>query len=279
MSKNIEQLLNSLGITDTNLVEAILSETESPESVDKALKAAQSYAKPFIESEFNTKLDSERKTWKGKYFQTAARDANKEFGNKLTNAEMEEIISDPANEGNTYQAVIKAIKSKTTNSGDNVELQKMLDLANGKLADFERQIPEIETKYKTQYQNEINQFKIDGVVSRKLIEILTGKTAMDPTKAAELLKGQLSKRALLKLKDDGNIGLYDLVNNDSPLKKNETTLETFEGLVEGLVSDYGLAAKSKGTEQKDYGNNNNNQQHNNTQPTGLAAKLAAVTSE
>lgn len=279
MSKNIEQLLNSLGITDTNLVEAILSETESPESVDKALKAAQSYAKPFIESEFNTKLDSERKTWKGKYFQTAARDANKEFGNKLTNAEMDEIISDPANEGNTYQAVIKAIKTKTTNSGDNAELQKMLDLANGKLADFERQIPEIETKYKTQYQNEINQFKIDGVVSRKLIEILTGKTAMDPSKAADLLKGQLSKRALLKLKDDGNIGLYDLVNNDSPLKKNETTLETFEGLVEGLVSDYGLAAKSKGTEQKDYGNNNNNQQNNNNQPTGLAAKLAAVTAE
>lgn len=279
MSKNIEQLLNSLGITDAKLVEDILSETESPESVDKALKAAQSYAKPFIESEFNTKLDSERKTWKGKYFQTAARDANKEFGNKLTNAEMEAIINDPENEGNTYQAVIKAIKAKTTNSGDNAELQKMLDLANGKLADFERQIPEIENKYKTQYENELNQFKIDGVVSRKLIEILTGKTAMDASKAAELLKGQLSKRALLKLKDDGNIGLYDLVNNDSPLKKNETTLETFEGLVEGLVSDYGLAAKSKGTEQKDYGNNNNNQQQQNTQPTGLAAKLAAVTSE
>ncbi len=99
---------------------------------------------------------------------------------------------------------------------------------------------------------------------------------MSASKAADLIRGQLSQRALIKLKDDGNIGLYNLANENEHLKKNDTTLYSFESLVDDIVTEFDLAKKSTGTERKPLPTGNEPTDKPNG-ATGLAAKLAAVT--
>jgi hypothetical protein len=280
MSKNIENLLKALGIEDvTELSASLLSDEENPETLDAILKSAQSYSKPFIESELSGKFNEERKSLKGKYLKEGLLKANKAFGGALTNKEIDDVLNDPANDGKTYDVAIELLKTKVSNKlgTSEHELQKMLDTANGKLLEYETKLPELETKYKNEATEAINKFKLDGVITEKLLKVLDGKTSIAPTAVAELIRGQLSNKALLRLKEDGNIGLYDLVNTDTPLKKNDTTLQTFEGLVDDLVENFGLGKKSNGTEHKQA--QTGQQQQNDkiqTGATGLAAKLASV---
>jgi len=279
MSKKIDLLLKSLGVENTEeAVSSLLSDDDNNDIVDTLLKQAQSYAKPFLEPEFNNKLNEDRKTYKGKYFKDALNKANKTFGNVLTSKEIDEIFNDPKNDGNTLDVAIEAIKEKYSSKtgATESEMQKMLDSANQKLQEYEKSIPELESKYKTQYEQAIHDFKLDGVVSTKLVEFLQGKTNIDPVKAANLLKGQLSQRAKLKLKEDNNIALYDLLNDSTPLKKNETTLQTFDGLVDGLIDEFGLRKTGEDPRRQPLPNNGNEPTPKETSATGLAAKFSQV---
>jgi uncharacterized protein YggU (UPF0235/DUF167 family) len=280
MSKKLEKLLESLGVVDAeNVVAQLLADDDNIEIIDSVLKASQSYAKPFIESELNGKFNDERKSLKGKYLKEALLKANKAFGTPLTNKEVEDVLNNPENEGKTYDVAIELLKEKASKKSGSTEteLQAMLDIANGKISEFESQIPELETKYKNQYEEAINKFKLDGKLNEQILKVLDGKTSIPVQKAAELIMGQLSKKAQLRLKEDGNIALFDALK-DEPLKKNDTTLQTFEGLVGDLVEEYGLAKKSEGTERKPIPTET---QKTNTPPaigaTGLAAKMAQVT--
>lgn len=249
MSTNLKDLLAKLGIKDEDgkILESLTSETPNSEAVQQVLKASQDYSKPFLESEFSTKLDSERKTWKGKYFQDAARQANKEFGSKLTNKEIEDIISDPANEGQTYQAVISAIKAKSTDTGDKAELQKMLDAANGKISEFETKLKDTEAKHKADFDNYVKTGKMTAALEAKLTSILQGITSMPAAKAAQLLKDPLTKKALIKLNDAGELELYDPANPETKLKKNDTEFQKLDDLVKDLAAEYELpTAQSNG---------------------------------
>lgn len=282
MSKNIENLLKALGIEDvTDLSASLLSDEENQETLDAILKSAQQYSKPFIESELSGKFNDERKSLKGKYLKEGLLKANKAFGGALTNKEIEDVLNDPANDGKTYDVAIELLKTKVSNklgTSEN-ELQKMLDTANGKISEYESQIPQLEAKYKNEATEAINKFKLDGVVTDKLLKVLDGKTSIPATAAAELIRGQLSNKALLRLKEDGNIGLYDLANSDTPLKKNDTTLQTFEGLVDDLVNTYGLAKKSNGSETKQATTTQTQTDNIKTGATGLAAKMASVVAQ
>ena len=281
MSNNVKTLLKSLGVTDETIIEALIGDADSQPSREAALKAAQTYARPFIETELNAKFNDERKTYKGKYFKDMLGKANKVFGSPLTNKEIEDIINDPENEGRNYDVALDALKEKVTakTGAKDSELQKMLDIANGKISDFEAKIPEIESTWQKKYEADISAFKLDGVVSKRLAEYLSGKTAMDAGKAADLLRDKLGKKAFMKLKEDGSLGLFDLKNNDVPLKRNETTLETFEGLVDGLVSEYGIGAKSKGTHSQQTGQTQHQVSDGTGQKinSGLGARMADVT--
>jgi len=249
MSANLKDLLNKLGVKDEDgaIYEALTSETPNSDAVQSILKASQDYSKPFLEADFSTKLDTERKTWKGKYFQDAARQANKEFGSKLTNKEIEDIIADPANEGQTYQAVISAIKAKTTNTSDSKQLQDMLDAANGKLSDYEKKFQEQEEKHKADFDNYVKTGKMTAALESKLTSILQSITSMPASKAAQLLKDPLTKKALIKLNDAGELELFDPSNPETKLKKSDTEFQTLEGIVKDLAAEYELpTAESKG---------------------------------
>ena len=253
MSKKIAELLKSLGIVNVEeTVQQLTSEEETPTLITDILKQAQTYARPFVESELKDGFNNERKTLKGKYLKEALTKANKLFGTPLTNKEIEEVLNDPDNEGQTFDKGMELLKEKVTSKtgASETELQKMLDTANAKLNEYEQQIPELEKKYKSDAERTIAQFKLDGVVSQKLLQILDGKTAMPASKAAELIRGQISSRAALKLREDGNISLYKLGTEDEPLKKNDTTLYSFEALVDDVVNEYGIAKKSEGTERR-----------------------------
>lgn len=284
MSKKLENLLKSLGVVNVEETIAQLnSEEDTPNLVPDILKAAQSYARPFVESELKDGFNKERGALKGKYLKEALNKANKLFGTPLTNKEIDDVLNDPENEGQTFDKAMELLKEKVTSKtgASETELQKMLDTANAKLSDYEKQIPELENKYKTEAEKTIAQFKLDGVVSQKLLQILDGKTTMPAAKAAELIRGQITSRAALRLKEDGNIGLYKLGTEDEPLKKNETTLYSFDALVDDVVNEFDLAKKSAGTEKKPAGNGGGGEKDNNGGRVpvsgGLANAMANVT--
>lgn len=283
MSKKLTELLKNLGVenVEDTLANLLNDEYDNAELVPQILKNAQTYSKPFLETEFNEKFNNERTTLKGKYLKEALLKVNKTFGTPLTNKEIDEVIANPENTGKTFDVAVDLLKEKVstkTGTSEN-ELQKMLDSANSKIQDYEAQIPTLETKYKNEYEQAINKFKVDGVVSNKLLKILEGKTTIPVEKAIKIIKNELSEKAILKLKEDGNISLYDLANSDVPLKKNETTLQDFEGLINDIVEDLGMSKQSNGTTQLQ---TNTQQQNNNTQEVkehagkGLAEKMATL---
>lgn len=279
MSKKLVQLLESLGVDDTeNVVKSLLAEDDNNDVIDTILTASQSYAKPFLETEFNDKFKVERGQLKGKYLKEALLKANKTFGSPLTNKDIEDVLNDPSNDGKTYDVAIELLKEKASKKvgATETELQSMLDLANEKINGYETQIPELETKYKKEAEDAINKFKLDGVVTTQLLKVLDGKTSIPAAKAAELLMGKLSQKAKLQLKEDGNLELLDIVDG-TLLKKDGTKIQTFEGVVNELLDEYGLVKKSEGTDRKPIDTPDNK----NTIPaigaTGLAAKMAQVT--
>ena len=252
MSVNLKELLTKLGVKDEDgkILESLTSETPNSDAVQLVLKASQDYSKPFLELDFNTKIDSERKTWKGKYFQDAARQANKEFGNKLTNSEIEDIMADPANEGKTYQAVISAIKAKTTSSGDTAQLQEMLDKANGKIGEYETKMNELQTKHKEEFDNYVKTGKLNSKLKDKLISIVKQHTSMDAAEAADFVQMKINQRASLKLNDQDEIDLFDLNNPESKLRKSDTEFQTLEGLATEIITNAKLpTAQSNGVQK------------------------------
>lgn len=281
MSANLTALLSALGVQDPDTIAAaILSDAPADEAVQSVLKGAQQYARPFIEGEYNERMKTERGQWKGKYMKEALLKANKTFGSVLTNKEIDDILNDPANEGQSIDAALTALKEKASDKSGmpEVELQRMLDTANAKIAEFEARIPEIESAAERKARETIEQFKRDGVVTTELMKALNDKVD-NPGKVAELIKAQLERSAVIRLKDDGTIGLYDPKNPDSPLKKNETTLQTFDGLVVDTVDYYGLTKKSNGTTRQPLpaaGGGPAEPTAPKNGATGLEAKLAQV---
>lgn len=279
MSNKVKELLQNLGVenVDETLAELLNDESQNETVISDILKVAQTYAKPFLETEFNEKFNNERTTLKGKYFKDALLKANKTFGNKLTNKEIEEILNNPENAGKTIDVALEVLKEKVSEKTgvSESQLQQMLDSANAKIQEYEAQIPTIESKYKTEYENELNKFKIDGVVSTKLVKILEGKTTIPVEKAMKIIKNELSEKAILKLKEDGNLALYDIAKPDSLLKKNDTAIQDLDSLVLSIVDDLGMTKQSNGTQQVNTATQTTQQQQ--TQPTsstGLEAKLA-----
>lgn len=281
MSKNLDNLLIHFGIEATEvetIKQALLSDGDADDAIQIVLKGAQSYAKPFIDGEYQEQIKKERGTYKGKYLKEALLKANQVFGNALTNKEIDDILNDPANQGKNIDVALEALKTKVSSKSDTpeAELQKMLDVANNKIHELETTIPKIKEEAELSAKQAVEKFKLDGVVTTKLLQVLSDKVD-NPAKIAELLKGQLSAKAMLKLKEDGNIGLYDIANPDTPLKKNETTLHSFEGLIDEMVNDYGLSKKSNGTTKVVLGGNEPTKPNEiKTGASGLEAKLAQL---
>jgi hypothetical protein len=249
MSKNLKNYLASLKVQNIDqLVEALLADDDRPEDVQTCLRAAQEYSKPFLEADFNAKMNDERKTWKGKYFKDAAQKVNKIFGNKLTSAELEDVMKDPENDGKTFDAVVDAIREKVSikTGTSETELQKMLDAANGKISEYEQKLIDTEKKYKEDFDNYVKTGKLTATLQTKLVKILQGVTSMPAEKAAKLLMDPLTKKALIKLNDSEDIELFDLTNPETKLRKSETEFQTLENVVKELAEEYELPKIASG---------------------------------
>lgn len=249
MSKNLKAYLEALKVENIDeLVEALLSEDDKPDAVQTALKKSQDYARDFLEGEFNERTNSERKTWKGKYFKEAAQKVNKIFGSKLTNSELEKVMNDPENEGKTFDAVVDSIRAKVSEKTgtSEAELQDMLDKANGKISEYDQKIIDLEAKHKADFDEYVRSGKLTTALKSKLVSILQSHTSMNAEKAAELLKEPLMKRALIKLNDRDELDLFDPAKPDTKLKRSETELETLEGIVKQLATEYELPKAASG---------------------------------
>lgn len=289
MSVNIKKVLELMNVENVDeLAETLMNGTElNQEAIDTILKASQGYARPFVESELNAKQAEERKTWKGKYFKESALKVNKIFGAVLTNAEIDEILKDPANEGQTYDAVIAAIKDKATESMTPKELaeyKKMIDTQSAKLADYEEKMQSLESEYEKKFEDRLNQTKLDAALDSELLSVLPKLTSVSPQVAAKLVKTLIGDKAVLKLGSDEKLSLFDPKNPDSPLKKSGTELYKFNDLISDIVTEAELPAIKSGGSGG--GNQHQQQQHQqepnkNLNPAaksaqGLADAVAAL---
>ena len=278
MSKKLKALLENFGVENIDEVYNALmdDETDNQEVLDSVLSGAQKYARPFIESELSTSFNEERKSHKGKYMKEAVLLANKEFGSVLTNSEIEKVMSDPANKDKTINAVFKALKDKamSKDGSEPNEIKNMLDLANEKIQALELERDSIEGKYKSQYEADLSQYKLDGVLGSELVRALEGKTSISSAKAAKIIEKEIKDRAILRLGQDGKINLFDKANENSPLKKSDTQVYGFDSLVEDIANDFELIQKSNGGERFE---GSGHKQEPKKEYTGLAAKMAAIT--
>ena len=278
MSKKIKQLLHTLGVENVDeTFDALMVEDDNNEVIETVLGSAQTYARPFLESEFNTKEAEARKGYKGKYMREAFNIANKEFGNVLTSKEIDDVLLNPANKDKSTSALFALLKTKAVNKDTTpaAEIEQMLNNANQRIQDLETEKNSLEENYKTKLTSEINKYKLDGKLSAELIRILDGKTTIPAAKAAEFVKSQLSQRAILKLRDDQNIDLFEIENEEAPLKKSPTQLYKLDEIVMDITNEYGLVQKSHGSDQIPGGD-----PKPNTPPklSGLAAKMEAAIS-
>jgi len=278
MSKKIKQLLQTLGVENVDeTFDALLIDDDNNEVIETVLGSAQTYARPFLESEFNTKEAEARKGYKGKYMREAFNIANKEFGNVLTSKEIDDVLLNPANKDKSTSALFALLKTKAVNKDTTpaAEIEQMLNNANQRIQDLETEKNSLEENYKTKLTSEINKYKLDGKLSAELIRILDGKTTIPAAKAAEFVKSQLSQRAILKLRDDQNIDLFEIENEEAPLKKSPTQLYKLDEIVMDITNEYGLVQKSHGSDQIPSGD-----PKPNTPPklSGLAAKMEAAIS-
>jgi len=278
MSKKIKQLLQTLGVENVDeTFDALLIDDDNNEVIETVLGSAQTYARPFLESEFNTKEAEARKGYKGKYMREAFNIANKEFGNVLTSKEIDDVLLNPANKDKSTSALFALLKTKAVNKDTSsaAEIEQMLNNANQRIQDLETEKNSLEENYKTKLTSEINKYKLDGKLSAELIRILDGKTTIPAAKAAEFVKSQLSQRAILKLRDDQNIDLFEIENEEAPLKKSPTQLYKLDEIVMDITNEYGLVQKSHGSDPIPGGD-----QKPNTPPklSGLAAKMEAAIS-
>ena len=294
MSKTLLKFLNSIQFPDAEATVAILiADDENPEVVQKLLKQAQVYAKPFVETELNDIHSKDRATWKGKYFKEALGKINKGFKNLLTNKEIEDIMEDPANEGKTFDAVVDVLVAKAgEKSGkSDSEIKIMLDKANAENEELKGKLTATEAKHIADFENFKRTGKITAKLEKTLVEYLTKKTSMNATKAAELLKDKLMQRALIDINDKDELELLDPSSTPDKrvlLKKDETTLQTLEGLVDQLATEYELPKIESGGGKNVATGGQQQQQQQKQDPTdkfantalpkaqGLAAALATA---
>lgn len=243
MSKNLKKLLETLGVDNVDeTLTILLDENENNETVDAVLKASHNYSKPFLESDFNERLNNDRKTYKGKYLKEALLKANKEFGSPLTNKEIETILDNPDNAGKNYDVAFAELKAKvmTRTGASEAELQAMLDTANNKLQEYDTRIKTMEQEHKAAFDEYVKTGKLNTKLKEKLVSFLQSRTSMSADKAAELLKEPLMKKALIKLNDSDELELYDPKSPETKLKKSETELMKIDELISGLCDEYEL---------------------------------------
>ena len=280
MSKKLKKLLEKLNIENVDEVLAkINADDDSDEIIDTLLTKAQGYAKPFLEAEFNAKIKDERHASKGKGMKEALNIANETFGNILSNKEIEDVMKDPANEGKTINAAMKLIKEKISEKTgkSEPELQKMLDLANGKVSEYETKMNEMQAKFEKDLASGISAVKLKAVLNDKLISILPKYTNMPPAKAAKLISNAISEKAHLSLKGEDDISLHDVLDNAIPLKKNATELQTFEGLVSDIAKEYELpVAQSPGVRKIETNRRDENQDDNKPKISENASAMLAA---
>jgi hypothetical protein len=88
-------------------------------------------------------MSDERKSMKGKYFKEMVQKFNKQFGNLLTSGEIDKILSNPENQGQTFDAVIASIHAKAIEQlspKESAELRQMLDAANAEKNTLKEQL-------------------------------------------------------------------------------------------------------------------------------------------
>ena len=281
MSKKLKALLENLKVENVEETYNALmdDETDNEEILDSILKGAQSYARPFIENELSANFSEERKSHKGKYMKEAVLIANKTFGGVLTNSEIEKILSAPENKDKTIDAVFNALKEKAISKADTpadvAEIKNMLELSNKKYSELEDKYNNLDTTLKSQYEKDLNDHKLNGVLGSELVRALEGKTSISATKAAKIIEKELKDRAILRLGQDGKINLFDKSNENSPLKKSDTQVYGFDSLVEDIANDFELIQKSNGGAK--FVNGQNVDSEPKKELTGLAAKMAAIT--
>jgi len=282
MSKKLKALLENFGVENIDEVyDALMDdETDNQEVLDSVLSGAQKYARPFIESELSANFSDERKSHKGKYMKEAVLIANKTFGGVLTNSEIEKILSAPENKDKTIDAVFNALKEKAISKADTpadvAEIKNMLELSNKKYSELEDKYNNLDTTLKSQYEKDLNDHKLNGVLGSELVRALEGKTSISATKAAKIIEKELKDRAILRLGQDGKINLFDKSNENSPLKKSDTQVYGFDSLVEDIANDFELIQKSNGG-AKFGANGGAPKDEPKKELTGLAAKMAAIT--
>lgn len=249
---NLKKVLQSIGIEPSDeLIEKLTkADAEDAETVQEILSKAQAYAKPFLESEFNEKLSEERKAMKGKYFKELVQKVNKKFGSVLTSGDIDKILSNPENEGRTYDAVIDAIYEKSSGQGDIAELKRMLDAANTEKNTLKEQLDAKDTEYEQKLKQQIGQIETDRALDSELGKLVGNITSLNPQTALKLIRSELSGRAIVRLGADGKLNLYDPKNPEAQLKKSGTELYKIEDLVSDIAKENDLPAKkSAGTER------------------------------
>ena len=279
MSKKLKALLENLKVENVEETYNALmdDETDNEEILDSILKGAQSYARPFIESELSTSFNEERKSHKGKYMKEAVLLANKEFGSVLTNSEIEKVMSDPANKDKTINAVFKALKDKAMSKegSEPNEIRNMLELANQKISELEQERDGLSTKYETDYNNKLKSYKLDSLLLPAIAKHLEGKTVNKEEKAAALLAPILKEMAELEASENNSINVFSKQDGKSPLKMTDTKAHTFGTLVDYLAEDNDLIQKSNGGAK--FVNGQKVEPEPKKEYTGLAAKMAAIT--
>lgn len=274
---NLKKVLQSIGIEPSDeLIEKLTkAEAEDADTVQEILSKAQAYAKPFLESEFNEKLSEERKSMKGKYFKELVQKVNKKFGSVLTSGDIDKILSNPENEGRTYDAVIDAIYEKSSGQGDIAELKRMLDAANTEKNTLKEQLDAKDTEYETKLKQQISQIETDRALDSELGKLVGNITSLNPQTALKLLRSELSGRAVVRIGTDGKLNLYDPKNPETQLKKSGTELYKFEDLVQDIARENELPSKkSAGTER--VGTQTQTEPKQLPKAAASAASLAAV---
>ena len=234
------KLLQKIGVENAEeIAQKLASNEDAADVIDLVLAASQTYAKPFLESEFNQKTSEERKTWKGKYFKELTLKFNKQFGGLLTNSEIDDILADPQNEGKTFDAVLAELHKKATESMTPKELteyKKMIDAQSQKINDYEEKMKSLESEYEKKFEDKLNQTKLDSAIDTELLSIIPKITSISPAAAAKIVRTMLNDKAAVKLVD-GKISLFDPKNPDAPLKKSGTELYKFQDLVSEIAKE------------------------------------------
>lgn len=276
----LKKYLQNLGIeaTDELMAKLTAADAEDDDTVQDLLSKSQNYARPFLESEFSEKMSEERKSMKGKYFKESAQKFNKQFGNLLTSGEIDKILSNPENQGQTFDAVIAAIHAKAIEQlspKESAELRQMLDAANAEKNTLKEQLEAKDSEYEQRLNARISEIETDRTLDSELSRAVASITSLNPTAAAKLIRAELKARAVIKAGADGKLSLYDIKNPETPLKKSGTELYTFDALVSDIARENELPAKKSAGSEKIPGG----QPQHEPKPLPAAAKSAASLAE